>query len=214
MKYSSLFACLIAVSVWAAGSPDKIKLRDGTELEGNVSNVDGKGFTLTSRFGTLHYDWAQVDLDQLRKTNRPLYNFMEQQRQQESAQDLIQTERQVYRFLSGGFSFKSAANKDLMRGDNHNDYGRVLAYLDAAAQLKQLSNRDVRLRTLISTERVPLRAFNLRCSELLKSFGKNSMLNSILSDYQRSMDALFSEQFSTFCQFYVKARKATKDQGH
>ena len=213
MKHLLLLVCFAATLQGAAGA-DKIKLRDGTELDGTVTNVDGRGFTLTSRFGALRYEWSQIDLEALRKTDAPLYNFMNQQKLQESAQDLIQTEKQVYRFLSGGFTFKSEANRDLMNGDNHLDYGRVLRSLDDLAQSKNFSTRDAQFRTLVSAQRVPLRAFNQHCLMLLKTFGKNSILNSILSDYQRSMDALFNNQFSTFVQYYAQARKATKQQGH
>lgn len=229
---------VIASFVVAADTKDRIRLIDGTELEGAVSNVDSKGYMMTTRFGRLHYTWSQTDLEYVRKNNPELYVFLKQQTAQELSQDIIQTDDQIFKFLAGKYSFQSETNKDLMQGgaDGHSYYGLVLDDLDKLAPLATTKQGIEKLLELIRKQRTPLRAFHLRCIELLRNVGKTSLatsivpdststvllprggkiaiLNSILSDFQRGLDSLFKGDYSAFIHYWPKARKAVRDHGY
>jgi hypothetical protein len=81
MKFFLLIICFAASVLQAADRPVRIKFKDKTELEGVVTtNIsDTQGFTFKTRFGETHYNWSQIDVNDLRQSNPDLYQFYVQQ---------------------------------------------------------------------------------------------------------------------------------------
>lgn len=201
MKTILLVIYLVASASVVAAGADKLRLRDGTVIEGMIANPDAQGFSFSSKYGSVHYDWIQVDLNDLRRNNPSLYEFICQKFREQSLVDQIVNDAQILEFLSGRYMFKSEANK-VLKG-----YGMVLERLDAARNVKNSSQRDQQLKSLAAQQRSVLLAFNLRCQQLA-TVTRNDGIHSILMSYRQAMDSLLSNNTAGFLSAYAHAREA------
>lgn len=183
----------------ANASVVKIKLRDGTLLEGTVSTspTDMQGFTFRTRFGSRHYDWTQIDLDHLKQSKPELYQFYLQQ----SQIDDIKTDEQITRFLRGKFVFRSEANIVLK------NYGRMLDQVTAAMRTTQASQRTKKLADIVSSNRPALLAVVQRC-QTLYSTTRSRPLQSLLISYRNAFDALARNDYASFAYNYKFVQEA------
>ncbi|MCX7824063.1 MAG: hypothetical protein N2689_00705 [Verrucomicrobiae bacterium] len=187
-----------------ANTPVTIRLHDGTQLEGFVrtSTTDTEGFTfrMQGQSSTLHYTWDQLDINHLYQNNPALYQFMLQQR----AADQITTDQQIVQFLSGKFTFRTEANKDLK------NYGRVLTQLQGlirstastGGNQRSAAQRAQQLGSLVSnnTTRATLVAFDRRVQELRSA---NPPLQNLLNTFHIAFDALLRNDFAKFQATYT-----------
>ncbi|MFZ2643075.1 MAG: hypothetical protein WA117_18920 [Verrucomicrobiia bacterium] len=177
----------------------KIKLQDGTLLEGAVSTspTDMQGFTFRTRFGSRHYDWTQIDLDHLKQSKPELYQFYLQQ----SQIDDIKTDEQITRFLRGKFVFRSEANIALK------NYGRVLDQVTAAMRTTQASQRTKKLSDIVSANRPALQAVVQQC-QTLYSVTRSRPLQALLISYRNAFDALARNDYASFAYNYKFVQEA------
>ncbi len=177
----------------------KIKLRDGTVLDGTVSTspTDTRGFTFRSQFGGRYYEWAQIDLDHLKQTKPELYQFYLQQ----SQIDDIKNDDQITQFLKGKFVFRSETNTILK------NYGRVLDQVGAAMRIKQVSQRNQQLANIVSNNRPVLQAVTQKC-QTFYSATRSRPLQSLLISYRNAFDALVRTDYSSFTYNYKFVQEA------
>jgi hypothetical protein len=186
--------CLHKVGATTSNSNKvKIKLRDGTLLEGAIqtSTSDTQGFTFTTQFGNRHYDWAEVDLGYIAQTKPDLYQFYVQQ----SHIDDIRTDDQIALFLKGRFIFRTDANS-LLR-----NYGSVLDQLSSATHIKQVSQLNKQLARLVDGNRPLLITLSQRC-QALNSVVRNRTLQTALISYHNAFDALIHADYASFIYNY------------
>ena len=171
----------------------KIKLRDGTMLEGTVStsNSDTQGFTFRSQFGSRYYDWNQVDLNYLSQTKPDLYQFYLQQ----THIDDIRTDDQIALFLRGRFVFRTEANSLLK------NYGSVLDQFNNAMRTKQVAQRNQQLSRLVDTNRPVLISLSQRC-QVLSGIAHHRTLQTVLISYRNAFDALARLDYANFLYNY------------
>lgn len=181
----------------SANTPVTIRLRDGTLLEGTVktSTTDTEGFTfrMQGQTATLHYNWDQLDINHLYQNNPALYQFMLQQR----ATDNITTDQQIVQFLSGKFTFRTEANKDLK------NYGKVLTQLQGIFRIKINTLRQQQLDRFLNnstTNRPALQAFDARLQQLRPA---NPQLQSLLNNFHIAFDALLHNDIAKFQSTYA-----------
>lgn len=167
----------------------KIKLRDGTLLEGLVSTSpnDTQGFNLRTQYGRSHYEWTQVDLDHLRQSKPELYQFYLQQLQI----DDIRTDQQIIQFLKGKFVFRSEANIALK------NYGRVLDQVSAAMRTKDASSRTKKLADIVSNNKPMLLNLSLRCQTLFNTTRTRS-IQALLVTFRSAIDSLARMDYTNF----------------
>ncbi|MBI5687138.1 MAG: hypothetical protein HZC54_18865 [Verrucomicrobia bacterium] len=167
----------------------KIKLRDGTVLEGSVttSQTDTRGFTFRSQFGSRYYEWTQIDLEHLKQSKPELYQFYLQQ----SQIDDIKTDEQIIQFVKGKFVFRSEANVILK------NYGRVLDQVTAAMRIRQVSQRNQQLATIVSNSRPVLQAVIQKC-QVFYGATRSRPLQSLLLSYRNAYDALVRTDYASF----------------
>ena len=177
----------------------KIKLRDGSVLEGTVatSPTDTRGFTFRTQFGSRYYEWNQIDLYFLNQTKPELYQFYLQQTQI----DDIKTDDQVALFLRGRFIFRTDANSAIK------NYGQVLDQVASAMRTKQLAQRNQQLATIVSSNRPLLMALSQRCQQL-SAFTANKALRTVLMSYRNAFDALARTDYATFLYNYKFGQEA------
>ena len=180
----------------------KIKLRDGTELEGTVqtSPTDTRGLSIRTQFGSTYYEWGQIDLVNLSQTKPDLYQFYLQQ----SQIDDIKTDAQVALFVRGRFVFRSDANSLLK------NYGTILTQLDTVVQSDQLaarnrskkgSQRNQQLVNIVTSNRPVLQLFSQRCWSL-RNIPRLPALRTVLLSYYNAFDALARGDFESFLSNY------------
>lgn len=173
----------------ANASAVKIKLRDGTLLEGQVTTSpnDTQGFYLRTQYGRSHYEWTQIDLDHLRQSKPELYQFYLQQ----SQIDDIRTDEQILQFLRGKFAFRSEANIALK------NYGRVLDQVSAAMRTKDATSRNKKLSDIVSTNRPMLQSLSQRCQTLFNTTRTRS-IQTLLVTFRNAIDALARTDYTNF----------------
>ncbi len=208
MKIISLVILLVAGSAaLAATQTDKIKLRDGAELEGTVSRADGEGFDFRGKYGAVRYTWTQLDLNHLRQYSPQLYEFMVQKSREYAAQDRIATDEQITQFLAGRFVFKKPENKDLK------NYAQVLTQLEAALQVKSSSDRAKRLDRIVTQNRVLLQALWQRYREL-SSVTRTTSIRTLLISFFNATDSLLKNDYAAFISSFTCAKQVLKSMGY
>jgi len=177
----------------------KIKLRDGTLLEGTVSTspTDTRGFTFRSQFGTRYYEWSQIDLDHLKQSKPELHQFYLQQ----SQIDDIKNDDQIIQFVKGKFVFRSEANLILK------NYGRVLDQVSSAMRVKQVTSRNQQLANVVTNNRPVLLAV-IQKSQTFYGATRTRAIQSLLLSYRNAYDALLRNDYASFSFNYKFVQEA------
>ncbi|MBI5394749.1 MAG: hypothetical protein HZA91_05560 [Verrucomicrobia bacterium] len=191
----------------AAATPDKIKLRDGTELEGTVSKADGEGLDFRTKYGSVHYAWTQVDLNHLRQTLPQLYEFMVQKTREFAVLDTIDTDEKILQFLAGRFVFKKDQNKDLK------NYARILTQLEAALQIKNVGNRNKQVSQVATQNRVLLQTLTQRYRDL-SSVARATAVRTLTISFYNATDALLKNDYASFISSFTYAKQVLKTMGY
>lgn len=196
-----------AAAAFAATKLDKIKLLDGTEMEGTVSGADAQGFNFRTKYGSVRYDWTQLDVKHLSANAPDLYQFMVQKTREFAALDQIATDAQILQFLAGKFAFKTDANKHLK------NYGQVLQRLDNTLENKSTASRYKQLGQIATQNRVVLLALTQRYQQLSRVTANNAV-QSLLISFRNAMDALLKNDYANFATHFTFARQALGQMGY